>query len=101
VKAEPDAQQQQSSNNQHQHHHNTRNNRTTDVHYRTRHHSLGQTKRLPTVTYGQQTARIDCQMAKHRDTAMRPSQQVDVIRYGTYYKSNRWRVPLLTVLNSI
>jgi hypothetical protein len=63
---------------------------------------LAKTKRLPTVTYMTNKQRELIAKWQASGHYVRPSQQVDVIRYATYYKSNRVaRSVVQAVLNSM
>jgi hypothetical protein len=63
---------------------------------------LAKTKRLPTVTYMTNKQRELIAKWQASGHYVRPSQQVDVIRYSTYYKSNRIaRSVVQAVLNTM
>jgi hypothetical protein len=63
---------------------------------------LAKTKRLPTVTYMTNKQRELITKWQASGHYVRPSQQVDVIRYGNYYKSNRLaRSVVQAVLNTM
>jgi hypothetical protein len=64
--------------------------------------TLSRTKRLPVVTYMTNKQRELIAKWQASGHYVRPSQQVDVVRYGNYYKSNRLaRSVVQAVLNAM
>jgi hypothetical protein len=107
VKAEPEAQQQQQQKQQQQQQQApppqiSETNRTMTCITAPATTVLAKTKRLPTVTYMTNKQRELIAKWQASGHYVRPSQQVDVIRYGTYYKSNRVaRSVVQAVLNTM
>jgi hypothetical protein len=89
VKAEPDAQQQKQQQHPPAPPQIPETNRTMTCITAPATTVLAKTKRLPTVTYMTNKQRELIAKWQASGHYVRPSQQVDVIRYGTYYKSNR------------